>query len=989
MSELDHATSPQKEQIRRAASLSQTMAGNHLAFVGLGVYIAIQTGGAWQAYAIVLLALSAVIGGFVAANLIRRGEQTRGGWLLFTTTWIAPAGAAWVLANFSYISVGFILVSTYFIISFAMTRESQRTAWINLAAILLIPIAAQIIDPAWRLVSPFMLTASPIITAILAVALIVIVGRQILSRFNSVFQSLRVGQKIVAGSIITIALVAIIMAVVLINMNTLTNDFNFLVEHDQPVLSNIAELQKLQVDMETGERGFVITGEDEFLEPYNNAQDIFDSLIEEEKVLVSDNPPQVVRLEEIESLHNDWLRLAAEPEIAKRREVNLATTTTATLEETLATGVGKGILDELRGVLDQMESSFRAADNLDAAILAVQIGKDMVDQETGQRGFIITGEESFLEPYNASQERLADHIAELRVLLVDDPANRTRLDQVESLANDWVVKAGEPEIAARREVNANPATVADVAAMLEVGTGKDILDDMRVHFDEFTAIEVELNQQRAADAEQQAQTTAVLGISFTLLGIAITFFLGSYVARNITTSLDEVTTSAQKIIGGDLDVEVEIRSEDEVGQLAGTFNDMTSQLRETLGALDKRNKAQESVAEIATAVATIPDLQEMLERTVHLTQRGFDLYHAHVFSYHEDTQDLRIVACGYQEGDEHEGTHGMTSIPFGQEQSLVARAARNREAVIVNDVRNEPGWLPNPELPDTRAELAVPMVVGDKLLGVLDVQAAYTDAFTSAEANIQTTLAAQIATSMQNILQFESTQKVANDLSVVAEVGIATATITDKDQLLQEVVDLSKKSFDLYHAHIYLMNEAGDALDLTSGAGEVGRTMVAQGLSIALDREQSLVARAARTHEGVVVNDVTQDANFLPNPLLPETRAEMAVPMIVAGKVTGVLDVQAETVERFTDVDVNIQTTLASQIAVALENARSFEKTEGQAEQALKLNTITQKIQAADTIEEAMQVAARELGHALGKRQTMVSLNPSALKIDSERTSNE
>jgi GAF domain-containing protein len=275
--------------------------------------------------------------------------------------------------------------------------------------------------------------------------------------------------------------------------------------------------------------------------------------------------------------------------------------------------------------------------------------------------------------------------------------------------------------------------------------------------------------------------------------------------------------------------------------------------------------------------------------------------------------------------------------------------------------------------------MAVPMIVGDKLLGVLDVQAEELDRFTKEDAVIKGTLASQIAVAMQNLQEHEVSQKMASDLNVVAEVGIATATITDRDELLQEVVDLSKESFNLYHAHIYLMDETGEKLNLSSGAGEVGRQMVSEGRSIPLDSEKSLVARAARTHEGVVVNDVRTDPDFLPNPLLPDTRAEMAVPMIVGGRVLGVLDVQSETVGRFTQIDINIKTTLASQIAVALENARSFQETQKQAERETKLNMITQKIQGADTIEEAMQIAARELGHALGKRQTLVSLDPAVL----------
>jgi putative methionine-R-sulfoxide reductase with GAF domain len=163
-------------------------------------------------------------------------------------------------------------------------------------------------------------------------------------------------------------------------------------------------------------------------------------------------------------------------------------------------------------------------------------------------------------------------------------------------------------------------------------------------------------------------------------------------------------------------------------------------------------------------------------------------------------------------------------------------------------------------------------------------------------------------------------------LTTVSEISTAASTVLDTAKLLQQVVDLAKERFAFYHAHIYLLNEAGDALVLSSGAGEVGRQMVAEGRSIPLDREQSLVARAAREKKGVTVNDVTTAPDFLPNPLLPDTRSELAVPMMVAEQVIGVFDVQSEVVGRFTDADIAVQTTLASQIAAAVQNARSYTK---------------------------------------------------------------
>lgn len=173
----------------------------------------------------------------------------------------------------------------------------------------------------------------------------------------------------------------------------------------------------------------------------------------------------------------------------------------------------------------------------------------------------------------------------------------------------------------------------------------------------------------------------------------------------------------------------------------------------------------------------------------------------------------------------------------------------------------------------------------------------------------------------------ETVAQRAAQLEAVAQVSAIATSILDTTKLLQEVVDLTKSRFNLYHAHIYLVDDVGGFLNLAAGAGEVGRKMVSAGLRIPLGQEKSLVARAARSVRGVTVNDVQADPSFLPNPLLPLTRAEMAVPLQISGHTLGVLDVQAEESGRFTDEDMSIFTTLAAQVAGALRNAQQYEET--------------------------------------------------------------
>jgi tubulin-specific chaperone A len=196
--------------------------------------------------------------------------------------------------------------------------------------------------------------------------------------------------------------------------------------------------------------------------------------------------------------------------------------------------------------------------------------------------------------------------------------------------------------------------------------------------------------------------------------------------------------------------------------------------------------------------------------------------------------------------------------------------------------------------------------------------------------------------------------KRAGELETVAEVSTATSTILDTTILLQQVVDLTRERFGLYHAHIYLLNDAGDTLDLVAGAGEKGRKMVAKGWQIPFNREQSLVARVARNRQGEVSNDVTADANWFANPYLPDTKSEMAVPLLVGERVLGVLDVQSNEIGHFSEEDVRIQTTLAAQVAGAIEKARLF----GQAQTALE--ETAQNKEAAEVAKEKAEQARRE-----------------------------
>lgn len=485
------------------------------------------------------------------------------------------------------------------------------------------------------------------------------------------------------------------------------------------------------------------------------------------------------------------------------------------------------------------------------------------------------------------------------------------------------------------------------------------------------ALVAEHDQDEALQASNRA---LAITLGLVVLALAIAIFAAILMTRSIVTPILQLVSVAGNITSGNLEVRALVQREDEIGTLAKAFNTMTAQLQTFIATLEQRvadrTKALATSSEVSRRLSTILDRKDLVNEVVNQVNNAFGYYHTQIYFLDEDKENL-VMAGGTGEAGKlmlaqfHKVKKG---------RGLVGRAAESNEPVLVSNTSLNPEWLPNPLLPETKSEMAIPISIGDQVLGVLDVQHNITDGLQREDVDSLSSIANQIAVALQNIRQYENTRKIASDMGVVAAVGIATSTITDSQKLLQEVVDISKKSFNLYHAHIYLLNEAGDTLNLTAGAGEVGRQMVSEKRSIPLEREQSLVARAARTREGVLANDVTLAPDFLPNPLLPDTRSELAVPMVVADKVLGVLDVQSETVGRFTDVDISIKTTLASQIAVALQNARSFAQSQHQAERETAVNLITQKIQSATSIEAALQITARELGRVLGMKSTLVTL---------------
>ncbi|MFZ0544540.1 MAG: GAF domain-containing protein [Candidatus Promineifilaceae bacterium] len=209
-------------------------------------------------------------------------------------------------------------------------------------------------------------------------------------------------------------------------------------------------------------------------------------------------------------------------------------------------------------------------------------------------------------------------------------------------------------------------------------------------------------------------------------------------------------------------------------------------------------------------------------------------------------------------------------------------------------------------------------------------------------------------------------------LEVSAEVSRRLSTILDEQELVEEMVTQVQGAFNYYHAHIYLFDAAGENLVMVGGTGEAGQKMLEAGHKIT--RGKGLVGRAAETKSAVLVEDVTTNPQWLPNPLLPNTVAEIAVPIVVGNDVLGVLDVQHNARFILKQEDADLLQSIANQVAIALQNARAYRRAQHQAQREALINEIGQKIQSTTTVDMALKTAVRELGQALSAGQTVVKL---------------
>src|ERR1700728_514855 len=316
--------------------------------------------------------------------------------------------------------------------------------------------------------------------------------------------------------------------------------------------------------------------------------------------------------------------------------------------------------------------------------------------------------------------------------------------------------------------------------------------------------------------------------------------------------------------------------------------------------------------EVADVLATSLDLDTTLRRVAEVVRKVIDYEIFAILLLNEKTQELRFR---FQVGYPPEFAE-RARVKVGE--GVTGQAAQLRHAVLVDDVTKDPTYIA--AIPNVRSELAVPLITKNRVIGVIDLEGRNPGYFTEEHSRLLTLVASRIAGGIENAQLYTRTTKQARILLLLNEIARELSSILNLDELLSRVAELLRRLIDYQMFSILLLDASGEKLQ--------HRFSLRFNENIHLKHEvplgRGLVGFAAQSKEAVLVPDVTKDSRYIETN--PETRSELAVPLIYKDKVIGVIDLEHTRRGFFTDDHRRTMMTLAAQVAIPIENARLYEE---------------------------------------------------------------
>jgi sigma-B regulation protein RsbU (phosphoserine phosphatase) len=315
--------------------------------------------------------------------------------------------------------------------------------------------------------------------------------------------------------------------------------------------------------------------------------------------------------------------------------------------------------------------------------------------------------------------------------------------------------------------------------------------------------------------------------------------------------------------------------------------------------------------ELGREVTSVLDLDELLPKIPQLIARLTAFNAFSVYLLDERRQELRIAyAVGYPDD-------AIRKIRLKVGQGVVGAAVQQGQPILVDDVREDPRWVGS--VPTAVSQLAVPLRRKGRVIGALNLLSERHGAFTALDEALLRQFGAHVAVAIENARLFESERHYVTMMETLAEIGREMASILDLDALLTRIASLTKRIIDYRTFGILLLNEDKQELEMKL-AVRYGDDAAVSSVKLGV----GLIGWAAQHREPVLVSDVSTDPRYIH--AVKDVRSELVIPMLVKDRVIGVFDLESPELDAFTKEHAELLTLLASQAAVAIENARLYEE---------------------------------------------------------------
>jgi sigma-B regulation protein RsbU (phosphoserine phosphatase) len=379
-----------------------------------------------------------------------------------------------------------------------------------------------------------------------------------------------------------------------------------------------------------------------------------------------------------------------------------------------------------------------------------------------------------------------------------------------------------------------------------------------------------------------------------------------------------------------------------------------------------RGEQLELVREVSRKIASILDLDQLATIVVGLIRRTFDYYYVALFGMDAEQGILHMLAAA---GPEHlqpreAAMSSLTAVPLGK--GLIGHVGQAGTEIVAHDVSKEPRYRHVDALPNTRAEVALPLRVEGRLLGVLDVQSDRPQGMHELDLVVLRALAENIAVAMEHARTCQHLRRRADEFAVISQVNRAAASDLDQDILLTKIARLIQQQFDYPFVHLFTIDTAQRRVVHKASSGRDQVLYTANDHAFSLEDEQDIIPWVAGHGETVIENSIRDGPRFPESPLRPHgVLSELAVPLIFSGQTLGVLDVQSDRQDAFGMDDYFLFRALADSIAIALRNANLYRSERWRRQVADSMREVAGLLSSDLVLEEVLDAILSELDRTL------------------------